>query len=125
MLFQGARSVHTFGMRFPITVVFLDTDLRVIETREVVPGRLAWNLRARHVMEVGAGERVGRGDLLGPGDPEGRTTPDAPANGPGPEGDHEDPTDVHGCLPNTGRVRSDVNPRAPGSGRTGAQGWNP
>ena len=82
MVFPGARSVHTFGMRFPIIVVFLDADLRVIEAREVVPGRLAWKLRARHVMEVGAGERVRRGDLLSPGDPERRTTPYAPGSVP-------------------------------------------
>jgi uncharacterized protein len=82
ILFPGARSIHTFGMRFPITVAFLDPDHRVIQARGVVPGRLVWNLRARHVMELGAEERVRIGDRLSPADPVRRTTPDVPGSDP-------------------------------------------
>lgn len=49
-LLERARSVHTFGMRFPITVVLLDDSLEVIGVRRAKPGRLLlprpW---ARHV----------------------------------------------------------------------------
>src|SRR6266516_2821290 len=50
MLFEGARSVHTVGMRFAILVAFLDDDLRVIEVRRLPPRRFARNARARHVL---------------------------------------------------------------------------
>ena len=51
MLFLGARSVHTFGMRFPLTVAFLDDDFIVVEVRVIPPGRIANNRSARHVLE--------------------------------------------------------------------------
>ena len=64
MLFERARSVHTFGMRFEIAVVFLDRDLRVLQVERVSPGRfLLPRLRARHLLEAPADA-----DLL-PGDP--------------------------------------------------------
>jgi uncharacterized membrane protein (UPF0127 family) len=31
------RSVHTFGMRFPLDLVFLDSESRVIRLRRAVP----------------------------------------------------------------------------------------
>ncbi|MGZ5295243.1 MAG: DUF192 domain-containing protein, partial [Actinomycetota bacterium] len=37
MLFPRCRSVHTFGMRFPITVVFLDARRRVVAVRRMRP----------------------------------------------------------------------------------------
>jgi uncharacterized membrane protein (UPF0127 family) len=61
-LLLRCRSVHTFGLRFPIAVAFLDRDLRVLEVRRVPAGRLLRpRPRARHVLElpVGAGVRVG------------------------------------------------------------------
>ena len=64
MLFPGARSVHSVGMRFSILAVFLDPDLRVIEVRRLPPGRLAWNRHARHVLELGEGESLGGTDRL-------------------------------------------------------------
>jgi uncharacterized protein len=39
LLFPACRSVHTFGMRFPLDLVFLDADGRVIELRRSVPAR--------------------------------------------------------------------------------------
>ena len=64
MLFERARSVHTFGMRFPILAVFLDDGYRVLEARVVPPGRVARSARARHVLEVGVGEVVRTGQRL-------------------------------------------------------------
>ena len=37
LLIPRCRSVHTFGMRFDIDLVFLDADARVIELRRAVP----------------------------------------------------------------------------------------
>jgi uncharacterized protein len=37
LLIPRCRSVHTFGMRFPIDVLFLDEEDRVIELRRGVP----------------------------------------------------------------------------------------
>ncbi len=61
MLFERARSIQTLGMRFAITVAFLDEGFRVIAVRIVRPGRVVWNVRARHVLECSpeAGVRVG------------------------------------------------------------------
>ncbi|CAM8645870.1 COG1430 Uncharacterized conserved protein [Acidimicrobiia bacterium] len=51
-----ARSVHTFGMRFPIDVVHLDGDLRVLRVRTMVPNRLgAIVFGSRSVLEAEAG----------------------------------------------------------------------
>src|SRR5215470_13467465 len=51
------QAIHTFGMRFPIDVVFLDRRLRVKRLyRELVPFRLTsliWG--ARSVLELQAG----------------------------------------------------------------------
>ena len=37
LLIPRCRSVHTFGMRFAIDVLFLDAEDRVIELRRAVP----------------------------------------------------------------------------------------
>ncbi len=54
-------SIHTFFMNFPIDVVFLDRNLRVVRaTQNVKPGRIIWPvLIAKSVIEfsVGAIER--------------------------------------------------------------------
>lgn len=77
MLLERARSVHTFGMRFSILVAFLDRDYRVLQTRVLPPRRLARNGRARHTLELGAGERIEVGEVLSPGGLGPRTTPGA------------------------------------------------
>ena len=57
MLFPRARSVHTHFMRFPIDVVFLDRDNRIVA---VVPRLRPWRGAAKHharsVLELAAGE---------------------------------------------------------------------
>ncbi|MDP9331549.1 MAG: DUF192 domain-containing protein [Actinomycetota bacterium] len=76
MLLERCRSVHTFGMRLPIDVVFLDRDLLVVDVRRVDPGRLTLpRLRARHVLECAADTRLGPGDRFSP-----RTQNDANAS---------------------------------------------
>ncbi len=67
LLLRPARSVHTFGMRFPIDVAFCDRDLTVLEVVTMARHRLGRpRLRARCVIEAEAGafERWG----LAPGD---------------------------------------------------------
>lgn len=52
LLLDSCRSVHTFWMRFPIHVVFLDTELRVVEVRtNVRPWRVVIPI-ARNVQSV-------------------------------------------------------------------------
>ncbi|WP_432094219.1 DUF192 domain-containing protein [Streptomyces sp. bgisy100] len=56
LLLTPASGVHTFRMRFPIDVAYLDRRLRVIAVRTMKPGRLGLpRLRARHVLETEAG----------------------------------------------------------------------
>jgi hypothetical protein len=51
------RSVHTFGMRFPLDLLWLDRDGQVVKvTRGLKPRRQATCVRARTVVEVNAGE---------------------------------------------------------------------
>ncbi|KOX02090.1 DUF192 domain-containing protein [Streptomyces sp. NRRL B-3648] len=56
MLLSPASGVHTFGMRIPIDVAYLDRHLTVLAVRTMPPGRLGLpRLRARHVLEAEAG----------------------------------------------------------------------
>lgn len=53
LLIPGCRSVHTFGMRFAIHVVFLDGARRPISVRGSVPAnRLVGDRRAAAVLEL-------------------------------------------------------------------------
>ena len=67
LLLERCRSVHTFGMRVPITVVFLDDSWRVIRVVRARPGRLLFCRRARRVLECHIGANVRLGDVLTPG----------------------------------------------------------
>jgi uncharacterized membrane protein (UPF0127 family) len=66
LLMRPTSSIHTFFMRFPIDVVFLDRDLVV---RKVASGVKPWRLvvarRARSVLELAAGEAAVRGLATG------------------------------------------------------------
>lgn len=56
LLLSPANSVHTFRMRMPIDVAYLDRRLTVVTVRTMPPGRLGLpRLRARHVIEAEAG----------------------------------------------------------------------
>lgn len=63
------ESVHTFGMRFPIDLVYLDRKRRVKKVRTAVPPwRLSACLSAHSVIELAAGTicrtRTSPGDIL-------------------------------------------------------------
>jgi uncharacterized protein len=50
-----SEAVHTFGMRIPIDVIFLDRKGQVRKIRSnLPPWRLAFDLRAHSVLELGA-----------------------------------------------------------------------
>lgn len=68
IVIEPARQIHTFGMKYPIDVIFCDDKMQVIEVLDAVaPARLTplrW--RARCVIEcaVGGASRVKEGDRL-------------------------------------------------------------
>ncbi|MEU6481972.1 DUF192 domain-containing protein [Streptomyces sp. NPDC047017] len=62
MLLSPASGVHTFRMRVPIDVAYLDRGLRVLAVRTMRPNRLGLpRLRSRHVLEAAAGAMAGWG----------------------------------------------------------------
>ncbi|GKQ41056.1 DUF192 domain-containing protein [Streptomyces sp. A012304] len=66
LLLTPAGSVHTFGMRMPIDVAYLDRRLTVLAVRTMRPGRLGLpRLRSRHVLEAAAGAMAGWGVGVG------------------------------------------------------------
>jgi uncharacterized protein len=66
LLINPCSSVHTWFMRFPIDVLFLDRDLRVVRVAaDVRPFRLRWGRGARQVLELAAGEAAERGIRVG------------------------------------------------------------
>lgn len=57
LLIPHCSSVHTFGMRFAIDVVFLDARARVLDVRRAVPPRRVVRRRgAAAVLEVAAAQ---------------------------------------------------------------------
>lgn len=53
LLIPRCSSVHTFGMRFPLDLVFFDRDGRPCSIRREVPlRRFAWDRRAHAVLEL-------------------------------------------------------------------------
>jgi len=66
LLLRPASSVHTFFMRFPIDVVFLDRALVVLGISDGVdPGRATSRRGAKAVLELPAGESACRGLSVG------------------------------------------------------------
>lgn len=62
LLIPRCRSIHTFGMRFRIDVVFLGQGGRVIRVVEAVGrGRLLAESAATGVLEIGGGTVAERG----------------------------------------------------------------
>ncbi|HVT95614.1 MAG TPA: DUF192 domain-containing protein [Bryobacteraceae bacterium] len=56
LLIVPCESVHSFGMRFPIDVVYLDRNRKVRKVREnMVPRRFSADLLAHSVLELPAG----------------------------------------------------------------------
>jgi uncharacterized protein len=57
LLIKPTWSVHTWFMRFPIDVVFLDRQLRILKVRtHMRPWRTVSRLGASSVLELAAGE---------------------------------------------------------------------
>ena len=66
LLIRRCSSVHTFGMRFALDLLFLDGRGEVLATRRGVrPRRFASHRRAVAVLEIPAGQG---GDFSEPGD---------------------------------------------------------
>jgi uncharacterized membrane protein (UPF0127 family) len=66
LLISPSSSVHTFFMRFPIDLVFLDKRLRVVGvSAHVRPWKLAGRRGARTVLELSAGESEERAIRVG------------------------------------------------------------
>ncbi|MFB7452510.1 DUF192 domain-containing protein [Streptomyces sp. NPDC056194] len=62
LLIVRTNSVHTFGMRFPIDVAYLDGSFTVRSVVTMAPGRLGMiRPRGRHVLEAAAGSMAGWG----------------------------------------------------------------
>ena len=56
LLIRPGRSVHSFGMRFPLDVAFLNRDMVVIRTVELPPNRVTRpSLRCHCIIEAEAG----------------------------------------------------------------------
>lgn len=61
LLIPRCRSVHTFGMWFPLDVLFLDGEDRVIELRRgVPPNRVVRCPGSNAVLELPSPKRMGR-----------------------------------------------------------------
>ncbi|NKJ50364.1 hypothetical protein CIC12_27305 [Burkholderia sp. SG-MS1] len=68
LLLERCASVHTFGMRFAIDVVFVDRNRRVVAIHREVPRcRVLFDLRAALTLEMPAGGASQHG--LSVGDP--------------------------------------------------------
>lgn len=57
LVFYPCNGVHSFFMRFPIDVVYLDRNLKVVRVKQnFSPWRVDWPcLKARYVLELPAG----------------------------------------------------------------------
>jgi uncharacterized protein len=63
------EAVHTFAMKFPLDLIYLDRNRRVVKVRgHVRPGRISGALRAHSVIELPTGaiaaSQTRRGDIL-------------------------------------------------------------
>ena len=66
LLIPRCSSVHTFGMRFPLDVYFLDAEGRVISVRRrVPPRRVVWQRGAAAILEIPSPPQGG--ESAGPG----------------------------------------------------------
>ena len=57
LLINQCSSIHTFGMRYALDIVYLDRHYKVIKLIEAIkPRRMSICLRARHTLELLSGE---------------------------------------------------------------------
>lgn len=69
LLLEPCNSIHTFFMRYPLDVVFLDRGNRIVKIiRHLSPWRMTWiYFRARKTLELPAGKlphELKEGDVL-------------------------------------------------------------
>ena len=67
LLLKDCGSIHTCFMRFPIDVIYLSADYRVLDAQTVRPWRMGTLVRgAKHTLELNAGkkEMFHAGDIL-------------------------------------------------------------
>jgi uncharacterized membrane protein (UPF0127 family) len=56
LLLDRCGSVHTFGMRYPLDLVFMDREWMIRKlARALAPWRMAWSVRAAFTLEMPAG----------------------------------------------------------------------
>lgn len=61
-----SEGVHTFGMKFPIDVLFLNRHKKILKIRpNMVRGRISLSLRAHSVLELPAGTVEETGTVAG------------------------------------------------------------
>lgn len=66
LVLERCRQVHTFGMKYPIDVVFCDRQNRVLRVVTLKPGRVSRPvLRARRVVEAQGGAAARWGVVVG------------------------------------------------------------
>src|SRR5262249_19112459 len=66
MYLAPCKSVHTFFMRYPIDVLFLDAEGAVLSQDTLRPWRVsAWNGKSRGVLELMAGTIASSGTRIG------------------------------------------------------------
>jgi len=67
LLLSPCRSVHMFGMRFPLDVAFLDAEGSVVASYPSLQpgGRTRWHRRAAHALELPAGTLETSGTRIG------------------------------------------------------------
>lgn len=67
LLITPCRAVHMMGMKYPLDVVFLDRDARVVglETALAPGAKSAWYARARHALELPVGSIARTGTEIG------------------------------------------------------------
>lgn len=62
LLLENCSSIHMFGMKFALDIVFLDREWTVVKiVQNLAPWRMSACFKARHVLEMEAGNaaRVG------------------------------------------------------------------
>ena len=69
LLIKQCNSIHTFFMLYPIDIIFLDKDFKVIRTiYNISPWKMTWvYLKASQVLEMKAGTlstNISEGDVL-------------------------------------------------------------
>ena len=66
LLIQPCNSIHTFFMRYPIDVLFLDSTFTVVKVAEnMVPGRMMAAGKSSSVLELPAGTVLTAGIIVG------------------------------------------------------------